>query len=164
MCVCIYIRVCVYIYIYYIWLLDVFIRWLLVCFWILAIVNSVMPIGDRGWDGRMASLTQWTWVWVNSGSWWWTGRPGILRFIGSQRVGHNWATELNWKAPEWLKYTFVFLSWFPTPSFYMKTSHFSSLNRKLSRFGSFIYQCKFWHESYQGVVLTQKVWHKEWHS
>ena len=40
--------------------------------------------------------TQWTWVWVNSGSWWWKGRPGVLRFMGSQRVGHNWATELNW--------------------------------------------------------------------
>ena len=52
---------------------------------------------DRGWDGWMASLTQWTWVWVNSGSWWWTGRPGVLQFMGSQRVGHNWATELNWK-------------------------------------------------------------------
>ena len=51
---------------------------------------------DRGWDGWMASLTQWTWVWVNSGSWWWTGRPGMLQFMGSQRVGHDWATELNW--------------------------------------------------------------------
>ena len=51
---------------------------------------------DRGWDGWMASLTRWTWVWVNSGSWWWTGRPGVLRFMGSQRVRHNWATELNW--------------------------------------------------------------------
>ena len=51
---------------------------------------------DRGWDGWMASLTRWTCVWVNSGSWWWTGRPGVLRFMGSQRVGHNWATELNW--------------------------------------------------------------------
>ena len=50
----------------------------------------------RGWDGWMASLTQWTWVWVNSWSWWWTGRPGMLLFMGSQRVGHNWATELNW--------------------------------------------------------------------
>ena len=46
---------------------------------------------DRGWDGWMASLT-----WVNSGSWWWTGRPGVLWFMGSQRVGHDWATELNW--------------------------------------------------------------------
>ena len=50
---------------------------------------------DRGWDGWMASLTQWTWVWVNSGSWWWTGRPGVLWFMGSQRVRHDWATELN---------------------------------------------------------------------
>ena len=51
---------------------------------------------DRGWDGWMASLTRWMWVWVNSRSWWWTGRPGMLQFMGSQRVGHNWATELNW--------------------------------------------------------------------
>ena len=50
---------------------------------------------DRGWDGWMASLTRWTWVWVNSGSWWWTGRPGVLRFMGSQRVGHDWVTELK---------------------------------------------------------------------
>ena len=52
---------------------------------------------DQGWDGWMASLTRWTWVWVNSRSWWWTGRPGMLQSMGSQRVGHNWATELNWK-------------------------------------------------------------------
>ena len=51
---------------------------------------------NRGWDGWMVSPTRWTWVWVNSGSWWWTGRPGVLRFMGSQRVGHDWATELNW--------------------------------------------------------------------
>ena len=51
---------------------------------------------DRGWGGWMASLTRWTWVWVNSGSWWWTGRPGMLQFMGSQRVGHDWATELKW--------------------------------------------------------------------
>ena len=51
---------------------------------------------DRGWDGWTASLTGRTWVWVNSGSWWWTGRPGVLRFMGSQRVGHDWATEMNW--------------------------------------------------------------------
>ena len=48
----------------------------------------------------MASLARWTWVWVNSESWWWTGRPGMLRSLGSQRVGHIWATELNWIA-EW---------------------------------------------------------------
>ena len=51
---------------------------------------------NRGWDGWMASQTQWTWVSVNSMSWWWTGRPGMLLFVGSQRVGHDWATELNW--------------------------------------------------------------------
>ena len=51
---------------------------------------------DRGWDGWMASPTQWAWVWVDSGSWWWTGRPGVLWFMGSQRVWHDWATELNW--------------------------------------------------------------------
>ena len=54
---------------------------------------------DRGWDGWMALPTQWTWVWVNSGNWWWMGRPGVLQFMGSQRVGHDWATELNWT--EW---------------------------------------------------------------
>ena len=52
---------------------------------------------DRGWDGWMASPTQWTWVWVDSRSWWWTGRPGMLWFMGLQRVGHDWATELNYK-------------------------------------------------------------------
>ena len=50
---------------------------------------------DRGWDGWMASPTQWTWVCVDFGSWWWTQRPGVLRFMGSQRVRHDWATELT---------------------------------------------------------------------
>ena len=48
--------------------------------------------GDRGWDGWMASPTQQTWIWASSGSWWWTGKPGVLQSMGSQRVGHNWAT------------------------------------------------------------------------
>ena len=52
---------------------------------------------DRGWDGWMASPTQWTWVWVSSWSWWWTGKPGVLQSMGSQRVRHDWATELNWR-------------------------------------------------------------------
>ena len=51
---------------------------------------------DRGWDGWMASPTLWTWVSVGSGSWWWTVRPGVLQSMGSQRVRHDWATELNW--------------------------------------------------------------------
>ena len=48
---------------------------------------------DRGWDGWMASPTQWTWVWASSGSWWWTGKPGMLQSMGSQRVRHDWVTE-----------------------------------------------------------------------
>ena len=51
---------------------------------------------NRGWDGWMASLTQWIRVWVNSGSWWWARRPGVLQSMGSERVGHDWETELNW--------------------------------------------------------------------
>ena len=54
---------------------------------------------DRGWDGWMASPTQWTWVWANSGRWWWTGKPGLLQFMGSQRVGHDWATEQQQHLP-----------------------------------------------------------------
>ena len=60
------------------------------------LMGRVDSLENRGWDGWMASLTQWMWVWVNSRSWWWTGRPGVLVFMGSQRVGHDWATELNW--------------------------------------------------------------------
>ena len=51
---------------------------------------------DRGWDGWVASLTGWTWVWVSSGSWWWTAKPGELQSMGSKRIGHDWVTELNW--------------------------------------------------------------------
>ena len=51
---------------------------------------------DRGWDGWMASPTWWTWVWVASGSWWWTRKPGMLQSLGSQRVVQDWMTELNW--------------------------------------------------------------------
>ena len=50
---------------------------------------------DRGWDGWLVSLTQWTWVWASSARWWWAGKPDVLRSMGSQRVGHDWATELN---------------------------------------------------------------------
>ena len=51
---------------------------------------------NRGWDDWMASPTQWTWIWVNSGSWWWTGRPGVLQSRGSQRVWQDWVCQLNW--------------------------------------------------------------------
>ena len=73
---------------------------------------------DRGWDGWMASLTRWTWVWVNPRSWWWTGRTGVLWFMGSQRVRHDWATSL------WL-FTFMHWrrKWQPTPVFLPGESH-----------------------------------------
>ena len=58
---------------------------------------------DKGWDGWMASPTQWIWVWVNSGSWWWTGRPGMPQFMGSQRIGHDW---VNWTD----MYIFVYIN------------------------------------------------------
>ena len=64
---------------------------------------------DRGWDGWMASLTWWTWVWVSSGSWWWTENPGVLESMGSQRVGHDWVTEMNWTEPK-LFYTHTYHS------------------------------------------------------
>ena len=53
---------------------------------------------DRGWDGWMASPTRWTWVWASFGSWWWTGKPGVLQSMGSQRVRQDWATQLNWRS------------------------------------------------------------------
>jgi len=69
--------------------------------------------GRQRWDGWMASLTQWTWVWVNSGSWWWTGRHGVLRFMGSQRVGHDLSDWTELKSPPWKSYEtpLLFCSW-----------------------------------------------------
>ena len=55
---------------------------------------------NRRWDGWIASPTRWTWFWASSGSWWWTGKPGVLQSMGMQRVGHDWETELielNWQ-------------------------------------------------------------------
>ena len=64
---------------------------------------------DRGWDGWMASLTRWTWVWASSGSWWWTGKLGVLQYMGLQRVGHDWVTELKWT--ELTMGIMLFLAW-----------------------------------------------------
>ena len=80
--------------------------------------------GDRGWDVWMASPTRWTRVWVISGSWWWTGRPGMLRFMGSQRVIHNWASELNWTealgVKQWTKASKYLPSWRFLPNYWDK--------------------------------------------
>ena len=64
--------------------------------WCWEILKARGEGNDRGWDGWVASLVQWTWVWVNSRSWWWTGNPGVLQSMGSQRVRQDWLTELNW--------------------------------------------------------------------
>ena len=66
--------------------------------WLIGKDPKILKAGGEGEDrdGWMASPTQWTWVWVSSGSWWWTGRPGVLQSMGSQRIGHDWATELDW--------------------------------------------------------------------
>ena len=66
-------------------------------------LGNIEREGDnRGWDGWMSSPTQWMWVWESSGSWWWTGKPGMLQSTGAQRVIHDWVTELNWHK----KYTY----------------------------------------------------------
>ena len=64
---------------------------------------------DRGWDGWKASPTQWTWVCVNSGCWWWRGRPGVLQFMGFQRVRQDWGTELNWTDLEYVESYIMYL-------------------------------------------------------
>ena len=64
-------------------------------------LNAEREGDDRGWDDWMASPTRWTWVWASSGSWWWTGRPGMLQSKESQRVGHDWATELKRTELNW---------------------------------------------------------------
>ena len=80
----------------------------------------------------MASPTRWTWVWVNSGSWWWTGRPGVLRFMGSQRVGHGWATELNWTELNWVYSEEA--EFMPDKAFFLSFSFFFFCLRLLSLF------------------------------
>ena len=90
--------------------------------------------GATGWDGWMASLTWWTRVWVNSRRCWWTGCPGVLRFVGLQRVGHDWVTGLNWTELNWVRQmfqwncffqsgfadlTFLLPNIFPTPSSFL---------------------------------------------
>ena len=81
-----------------------------------------LPCSDgTRWDGWMASLTRWTWVSVNSRSWWWTGRPGVLQFMWSQRVGHDWATDLIWSdlmGPDATILVFWMLNFKPTFSFF----------------------------------------------
>ena len=87
---------------------------------------------DRGWDGWMASLTRWTWVWVNSGSWWWIWKPGVLRFMGLQRVGHT--ERLNWTElfPDFL------------PSSLLSPPYSNSLNKQVGKeFNQVVFKFRF---------------------
>ena len=79
----------------------------------------------------MASLTQWTWVWVNSGSWWWTGTPGMLWFMGSQRVGHDWATELNWTISIYFIHSYIFFYHYLYVNYGCVDSNYLSIKMKL---------------------------------
>ena len=75
----------------------------------------------------MALLTRWAWVWVDCGSWWWTGRPGVLWFMGSQRVGHDWATELNWTRLTWGVALFALLISSTYPTFLYFNAHYLNI-------------------------------------
>jgi len=92
----------------------------------------------------MASPTWWTWVWVNSGSWWWTGKPGMLRFMGSQRVGHDWATELNWA-----ELNPLLTSW--ALNAFISINYFKEFGVGLSRYSL----CSYCHSLLQGIFSTQ---------
>ena len=88
---------------------------------------------NRGWDGWMASLIQWTWVWASSVSWWWTGKPDVLQSLGSQRVGHYWATELNWTehTPKYVCMLWHILDWWMAGCIHLIPSRRANDNFKL---------------------------------
>ena len=80
---------------------------------------------SRGWDVWISSMTQWTWVWVNFRSWWWTGRPGVLESMRLQRVGHNWVTELNWNVSTFTSNSVLFLWYFFFFCLFKEPTYFS---------------------------------------
>ena len=93
---------------------------------------------DRGWDGWMASRTRWPWVWASSRSWWWTGRPCVLQPMGSQRVRHDWPTEMNWNEENinyrsYYKQDICFITWVQN-----KKSNFSYCSWKIPAYWYFI--------------------------
>ena len=107
---------------------------------------------DRGWDGWMASPTRWTWVWGNSGSWWWTVKPGVLRFMGLQRVRHNWATKLNWtEVNRWIRCTTERLS-----SFLTATQLVSTGDREFAQNGSRISTLQHYNKLVTNFVLSSQ--------
>ena len=113
-------------------------------------------------DSPATSSTQWTWVWVDSGSWWWTGRPGVLQSLGSQRIGHDWATELNWTEPH-LALSFSFCIYIAIPEL-LTTSLFTFF----LLFFPFIFKILKYLFIYLPVLglshSTQDPWSSLWHA
>ena len=103
--------------------------------------------GSRGWGGWMASLTWWTWVWASSESWWWTGKPGLLQSMGSERVRHNWATELTWienlVLPYKTKHSIIIQS-FSLEFFQMSWKTYPHKNLSTYVYRSCIHNCQTW--------------------
>ena len=120
---------------------------------------KVGEVDERGWDGWMASPTQRTWVWVNSGSWWWTGSPGMLQSLGMQRVGLNWVTELNWNSRENPSVAFSNLLCHKTGSRHHLSLHLISLHSKSSLSVSSTPEKAIWLHSRTGSLLQ---WLREW--
>ena len=94
---------------------------------------------NRRWDGWMASPTQWTWVWVNSRSWWWTGRPGVLWFMRLQIVGHDWVTELNWTELNW-----TYVLYFKQNVILMVIIYWGLLCQAPTEYSAYIISFKHW--------------------
>ena len=96
----------------------------------------------RGWDGWMTSLTRWTWVWVGSRSWWWTGKPGVQQSMGSKRAGHDWATEMELTSPTWVPSNVHF------PPSFLSSQHYYTCGSNL--YGSVQ---TFWPKEWSGSVF-----------
>ena len=109
--------------------------------------------GDRGWDRWMASSTQWTWVWANSGRWWRAGKLGVLQFMGSQRVGQDWVTELNWKEEQITLHSSDLNCFLSVPS--RKGTWFLTLFLGLGDENKTVLYQRLWGECSEGKWLSQ---------
>ena len=125
---------------------------------------------DTGWDGWMASPIQWTWVCVSSRWWWWTGKPGVLQFMGLQKVGQDWVTELNWIA--WVKTLVLMLNaltgFLCFKKFYNLSKQVNWNSIRIYTFSSYFYDLCFWELGKWARVkystghrrLCEKIWGK----
>ena len=106
--------------------------------WIITLQNCDGFSHTSAWIGHGYTYI-WAWVWVNSGSWWWTGRHGVIRFMGSQRVGHDWATELNWTELIHIFFLPPEPSCPPFPSRLLQSNNFNIFLMKIIKDRSMIY-------------------------